>query len=168
MNQVMRFSSSDHQDFIFKEDEKTVLKLRFNTQLSTARIETENKKRVFIIEDEGLVRTRLVLKNEYGVRIGYLVFDGWDERKGVVQIESTHFRFALTKNPSHELRIYSYTGKKLIYSCSLSFEPRYNFTLSGNHYQSDLKEYPPSFVLAVSWYVFQQLINPKESELSFS
>ena len=72
MNTVSVKNLSGQQDYILKEDDKTVLKLRYKNDLRTARVETDTERRVLMIEDEGLLRTKLVLKNEYGVRIGSL------------------------------------------------------------------------------------------------
>jgi len=166
MNSVTRRSSDAYENFLFKEDDNTVLKLRFNPYLNTARIETENEKRVFIIEDEGLLKTKLVLKNEYGVRMGQMVFDNWDEQHGTVVIENSRFRFAIRKAPTAELQIYTYSGKNLIYNCNLSFEPPDSYSGTGQAHQPVLKNYPSSYILALSWYILQHSVKQKEPELS--
>lgn len=166
MNSIIRRSSAEYEDFLFKEADKIVLKLRFNFFLSTARIEIENEKRVFIIEDEGLLKTKLVLKNEYGVRMGQLVFDNWYEQHGTVQIENSRFRFTIRKTPSAELQIYKNSGKNLIYTCILSFESRDNLPGTGRAHQFISKNYPSSYILALSWYLLQQSVRQEEPELS--
>lgn len=165
MNRVTRNTSTDYEDFLFKEDEKTVLKLRLNYHLQTVRIETESEKRVFIIEDEGLLRTRLVLKNEYGVRMGQMIFDSRNELNGKVEIESSHFKFSIPKGSSGALSIYDYSGRKLIYNCNLSFDPGEKKPETREAHQTALKN-SPTFILALSWYLFQQSIKQKEPELS--
>ena len=37
-----------------------------------ARVETEDERRVLIIDDEGLLTIKKAIKNEYGIRIGSL------------------------------------------------------------------------------------------------
>ena len=146
MNRVIMQSSADFKDFHFKEDEKTILKLRYNPHLNTGRIESENEKRVFILEDEGLLKTKLILKNEYGVRLGQLVFDKWSNNQGTVEIENTIFRFVIRNTGPAELMIYKNSGRNLIYSCLLSNE--FQGTTAKNH--------TASYILALSWYLVRQ------------
>ena len=62
MNIVSLKSSPGQQDFILKEESKAVLKFRYKSDLHIARLETENQRRVLQIDDEGLLKTKLVLK----------------------------------------------------------------------------------------------------------
>ena len=142
MNIVFINSNQEHQEYFLKEDEKTVLKLRYKDDLHIARVETDKERRVLIIEDEGLLRTLLVLKNEYGVRIGSLNYDNFSGTHGAVDIENTKYKFDLTQTALPELYIYKGSRKNLIYSCQLSIE---------NHIS---KTTIASLIIAVSWYLF--------------
>lgn len=166
MNSVTRRSSAEYEDFLFKEDEKTILKLRLNYHLQTVRIETESEKRVFIIEDEGLLKTKLVLKNEYGVRMGQMVFDNWYGQQGTVEIENSRFRFTIRKTPSAELQLYKNSGKNLIYSGNLLFESGNSQHEARQGIQLILKNYQHSYILALSWYLLRQSIRQRKPELS--
>ena len=73
MNIVSVKNNPGQHDYDLQEHDKTVLKLRYKDDLHTARVETGHERRVLIIEDEGLLKARFVLKNEYGVRIGSLI-----------------------------------------------------------------------------------------------
>lgn len=149
MNIVSVKNISGQQDYILKEDDKTVLKLRYKNDLHTARVETETERRVLMIEDEGLLRTKLVLKNEYGVRIGSLSYDNFSDNQGSIEIESTKFRFFIQHNPQRELHIYKGSRRNKIYNCQ--FED-----MSENKMQKQ----PPAFTIALSWYLFLKgLIN---------
>src|SRR5215207_7231173 len=106
MNIVSVKNNSGQQDYILKEDEKIVLKLLYKKELHTARVETETEKRVLIIEDEGLLKTRLILKNEYGVRIGSLSYDNFSDTHGSVEIENTRYRFIVEHSSTSVLNIY--------------------------------------------------------------
>ena len=122
-----------------KEDDKTVLKLIYKNDLHIARIETEKERRVLIIEDEGLLRTLLVLKNEYGIRIGSLNYDNFSATHGTVDIENVKYRF---DSKQTELQIYKGSRRNLIYTCQLSIE--------GNNSKTALA----SLIIAVSWYLY--------------
>ena len=46
--------------------DKYVLSLTYNPSAGTARIESSDEKRLFIISKEGFLRNKTVLRNEYG------------------------------------------------------------------------------------------------------
>lgn len=144
MNIVSVTSSPGQQDYLLKEDGKTVLKLRYKSALHIARVETDTERRVLIIEDEGLLRTLLVLKNEYGVRIGSLNYDNFSTTHGTVDIENTKYRFDVNEGSSPTLHIYKGSRRNLIYSCGLSFEDKFK----------EMKQAFASLIISVSWYLF--------------
>lgn len=149
MNIVSVKDISGQQDYILKEDDKTVLKLRYKNDLRTARVETETERRVLMIEDEGLLRTKLVLKNEYGVRIGSLSYDNFSDTQGSIEIEGTKFRFLIQHNPKPELHIYKGSRHNKIYNCLID-------DMNDNKKQRQ----SPAFAIALSWYLFLKgLIN---------
>ena len=145
MNIVSVKNISGQQDYILKEDDKTVLKLRYKKDLHTARIETETERRVLIIDDEGLLRRRLILKNEYGVRIGSLSYDNFSDTHGSVEIESTKFRFLIKNNTKPELHIYKGSRRNDIYNCQLFFDDTND---------KEINRQPSAFTIALSWYLF--------------
>jgi hypothetical protein len=142
MNIVSVKNNQDHHEYLLKEDDKTVLKLVYKNDMHIARIETEKEKRVLLIEDEGLLRTLLVLKNEYGVRIGSLNYDNFSGTHGTVDIESIKYRFNVSQDASTELKIYKGSRKNLIYSCQLPVQDK------------NSKAATASLIIAVSWYLF--------------
>ena len=144
MNIVSVKNIAGQQDYLLKEDDNTVLKLRYKQDMHIARVETEKERRVLIIEDEGLLRTRLILKNEYGVRIGSMTYDNFSHTHGTVEIENTKYRFFITNAPITELHIYKGTRRNLIYSCQLSFDDN----------SKEIKSQPASFIISVAWYLF--------------
>lgn len=142
MNIVFIKSNQDHQDYLLKEEDKIVLKLRYKNDLHIARVETEKERRVLMIENEGLLRTLLVLKNEYGVRIGSLNYDNFSDSHGIVDIENTRYKFYFKQAELPELYIYRGSRKNLIYSCQLSIE------------SNTSKATLASLIIAISWYLF--------------
>lgn len=154
MNIVSIKSSNDQQEYLLKEDEKTVLKLRYKSDVHIARVETENERRVLLIENEGLLRTLLVLKNEYGVRIGSLNYDNFSVTHGTVDIENIKYRFSVSQGASQQLNVYKGSRKNLIYNCQLPVEDKIS------------KAATASLIIAVSWYLF--LKEEKKVHHSFS
>lgn len=145
MNTVSVQNIAGQQDCLLKEDGTTVLKLRYKKDMHTARVETEKERRVLIIDDEGLLKTKLILKNEYGVRIGSLSYDNFSDTHGSVEIENLKYRFVITQGAAPELKIYKGSRRNLIYTCQLSFD---------DDNSKKVKVQPASFIIAVSWYLF--------------
>ncbi len=145
MNIVSVKNIGGQQDYLLKEDDNVVLKLRYKKDLHTARVETEKERRVLIIDDEGLLKTRLILKNEYGVRIGSLTYDNFSDTQGTVEIENIKFRFVIIQGSAPELKIFKGSRRNLIYTCQLSFD---------DDNSKKAKVQPSPFIIAVSWYLF--------------
>ena len=144
MNTVSIKQIRGQQDYLLKEDGNTVLKLRYKQDVHTARVETEKERRVLLIEEEGLLRTKLFLKNEYGIRIGSMTYDNFSRTHGTVEIENTRYRFFIVNGSVPELHIYKGSRRNLIYSCQLLFDDN----------STEVKSQPASFIIAVSWYLF--------------
>jgi hypothetical protein len=145
MNIVSVKQLPGQQDYLLKEDDKTVLKLCYKKDLHTARVETEKERRVLIIDDEGLLKTKSVLKNEYGVRIGSLNYDKFSDTQGSVDIENMKYRFIVKRGEIPELNIYKGTRRNLVYNCQLAFQD-ISSRIKGSQ--------TASLIIAVSWYLF--------------
>ena len=145
MNIVSVKQLPGQQDYLLKEDDKTVLKLCYKNDLHTARVETEKERRVLIIDDEGLLKTKTVLKNEYGIRIGSLNYDNFSDTQGSVDIENIKYRFIVKKGETPELNIYKGSPRNLIYNCKVAFDD-IKSRIKGSQ--------TASLIIAVSWYLF--------------
>jgi hypothetical protein len=145
MNIIAIKKSSGQDNYQLTEDDKMVLEIRHKPEMHIARVETQGERRVLIIEDEGLLRIKKAIKNEYGIRIGSLSYDNFSDTHGAVEIEDAKFRFFIQQGPIPELHIYKGSRNNLIYSCQLSFDdtnPR------------EAKSHSAPSVIAVSWYLF--------------
>ena len=145
MNIVSVKQLPGQQDYLLKEDDKTVLKLCYKKDLHTARVETEKERRVLIIDDEGLLKTKSVLKNEYGIRIGSLNYDNFSDSHGSVDIENIKYRFIVKNSETPELNIYKGSRRNLVYNCQLVFDDT-SSKIKGTQ--------TASLIIAVSWYLF--------------
>ncbi len=127
-----------------KENDNTVLEIRYKPDMHTARVVTHEERRVLIIENEGLLRIKMAIKNEYGVSIGSLTYDNFSDTNGSIEFEKTKYRFRIQYTPVPELHIFK-GRRNLIYSCQLSFD------------DNNSKKAKPQFaslIIAVSWYLF--------------
>src|SRR5437667_151394 len=70
--------------------EKKLLTLEFHSATNSARIEYAHEKRVFLIRKEGFLRSKIVLCNEYGIRLGHLV---QDNKESYIELNNERFSF---------------------------------------------------------------------------
>ena len=157
MNVGIKKTGSGNDEYTLIENDKTILRVRHRRDMNTARVETVNEQRILLIQNEGLLRIKMAIKNEYGVQIGQMFFDNWSDDQGVVQIENIRYRFSINNKSSQELYIYKGTRRNLIYQCNLAFEP---------DNESHLKGHTSAFIISIAWYLHLQSVREKIPELA--
>jgi len=145
MNSISYKKISGQDNYQLKENNESVLNITYNPETHIARVETNNERRALIIENEGLLRIKMVVKNEYGVRIGSLTYDNFSDTHGSVEIEDSRFRFIIQQESKPELHIYKGSRRNLIYSCHLSFD---------GDPSKEIRALSSSPIIAISWFLF--------------
>lgn len=134
---------------LFK-DGKKLLSLTFNPFSSSARVDCNNEKRVFLIRKEGFRRNKTVLRTEYGFKIGEL---GSENKEHFITVNEERFYYTIQNNPLAELIIYKESKDKPFLVCGLSTEtgsPGIRFSKD-----KDLSAAPhPGLLMALCWYMF--------------
>src|ERR1700733_6807551 len=97
--------------------DKYVLSLTYNTSAGTARIESLDEKRLFIISKEGVLRNKTVVRNEYGLRVGKL---GHENHQNFIELDGERFFYSIRNQPSDELIIYKETEEDPLIVCKIS------------------------------------------------
>jgi len=157
MNWISYRKASGQDNYQLKENGETVLEINYKPETHIARVETNNERRALIIENEGLLRIKLIVKNEYGVPIGLLTYDNFSNTHGSVEIEDSHFRFIIQHEPKPELHIYKGSKRNLIYSCDLSFD---------DDHSKEIRSLSASSIIAVSWYLFLKGVGTEKAVFS--
>ncbi len=83
-------SSADHTVYELWHDDHRSLTLTLSSSGFT-KIERDDLRRKFIIEKKGLLRTRTILRNEYGIKMGQVVFEKAHIQEGIIEIEDHHY-----------------------------------------------------------------------------
>lgn len=157
MNRISYKKISGQDIYQLQENDETVLGINYKPETHIARVETNNERRALIIENEGLLRVKMVVKNEYGIRIGSLTYDNFSDSHGSVEIEDSRFRFSIQHEPKPELHIYKGSRRNLIYSCDLSFD---------DNHSKEIKSLSASSIIAVSWYLFLKGVGSEKAVLT--
>lgn len=121
--------------------EEKLLTLIFHADSGSVRITADNEKRVFLVGREGLLRSRTVLRNEYGIRMAQLNYENAYDSMGTIDFDNEKFAYSIQKHFFSELTIYK-NGESLI-TCELP-------PVHMESYQQD----HDFLILTLCWYVF--------------
>ncbi len=143
-------SNSNNEVYHLYKDDKKILTLALNPFSSSARVECEKQKRVFLIRKEGLLRNKIVLRNEYGIKIGEL---GQEKKENFIDVNDERFYYTIQNNPLAELVLYKESKDNPFVTCGLSTkkgDTTVKFTKDKN--LSDTTH--PGLLMALCWYMF--------------
>ena len=143
-------TESNHELYRLYRDEKQLLTLNFNPFSNSARVDCEKEKRVFLIRREGFLRNRIVLRNEYGVKIGEL---GAENRQQFIAINGERIFYTIINNPLAELVLYTPSPDQPLLRCGLEAADGN----TGVYFRKDSiqEQLPhPGLLMALCWYMF--------------
>ncbi|HEY7161734.1 MAG TPA: hypothetical protein VH815_10770 [Acidobacteriota bacterium] len=83
-----------------------LLTLAYHPASGTLRLSADDEKRVFLIGREGFLRRRTVLRNEYGIRIGQLIYDNNQDKQGMIEVYEENFTYTLQNSEDPKASIY--------------------------------------------------------------
>jgi hypothetical protein len=155
-------SNSGNEIYHLYKGDKKLLTLTLNPFSSSARVECEKEKRVFLIRKEGFLRNKIVLRNEYGVKIGEL---GHENKENFIVVNEERFYYTTQNNPLAQLILYKESKDQPFVVCGLSVK-------EGNtsvHFEKDknLQDTShPSLLMALCWYMFLPVT--KENVVEFA
>ncbi|MEP6676694.1 MAG: hypothetical protein ABJA78_16155 [Ferruginibacter sp.] len=101
---------------------KKMLNLSFNKKTKTTRMESLSDRRVFFIQRGGFFHHKnIVIKNEYGIKIGEIENEKQQPDEGFIQVDDRKYYYVLTNERGAELKLYeNETKENFIVSCNLS------------------------------------------------
>ncbi|MBS1919081.1 MAG: hypothetical protein JST17_02400 [Bacteroidetes bacterium] len=141
-------------EFILWHHKKILLTLTFHPGTNSVRVESEKERRVFLIRNEGFLKSKTVLRNEYGVQIGQIRHEN---KEHYIEMGNQKYLYLIRNNSIPEVLIYKDSKENPVIVCEL------NFT---NNYFSNNKNLPakvePSLLLSLCWH----LLGPKSREKS--
>lgn len=124
---------------------RKLLTLAFNSGSEFARIEYGDEKRAFTLRYEGLFRNKMVMRNEYGVRLGQVIADS---RENLIDLNDEKLYYTVTdKEP--QLIIYRESPEQPLAVCALEIDNDKGKITSGQTSATTHR-----LLLALSWYLF--------------
>lgn len=161
----MRWETADnygeHEVYHLYKKEKKLLTLTINTFSNSARVECNQEKRVFVIRKEGFLKNKIVLRNEYGFKIGEI---GIESKENYIDINDQRFFYTIHNNPLAELVLYKESIDNPTVVCGLSASNGD----TGIHFSKDssIKTEPhPGLLMALCWYMFLPVTKESMAEM---
>lgn len=143
-------AANNNEVYRLYKDDKKLLTLTYNPFSSSARVECDKEKRIFLIRKEGFLRNKTVLRSEYGFKIGEL---GTENKQHFITVNDERIYYTIHNNPLAELVLYKESKDKPLVVCGLS-------TDNGNtgvYFSKDNTNNTiphPGLLMALCWYMF--------------
>lgn len=150
-------SSNGQREYDLWHNNKKVLTLTFHRTTNSARVESARERRVFLIRNEGFLRTKTVMRTEYGIRIGYLRFEN-----NFIEMNDKRFIYTIENEPLSQVTIYKESDKdKPFVVCGLNIDSAH---LENN------KKLPSGLeaglLLALCWYMVLPPVKETKAEFA--
>ena len=141
MKWLLKSNNPRQEIYELRNARERLLTLVYHPASGTLRISSDEEKRVFLIGREGFLRRRTVLRNEYGVRMGQLIYDNNQDNQGNINVYDEQFNYVLKKTSTSKAAIYKNT--EMLVECELPAVSK-NDSNSENY---DL------LILTLCWYI---------------
>jgi hypothetical protein len=147
-------SSTEQDVYRLHDGGNKVLQLIFSPSSFSLRIDCNNNKRVFFVRREGFLKNRVVLRNEYGIRIGEL---GSENKQHFITMNDQKFFYSGDRS---QFVVTRDGDANPIMKCEIEL----NQELKTEGFSKD--KYPgnvhPGLLMAACWYKFQPVSTQKE------
>jgi hypothetical protein len=135
---------------------RKLLTLAFNSSSNFAKIEYGEEKRAFIIRYEGLFKNKMVMRNEYGIRIGQISA----ERENMVALNDEKLFYTITNDKEPRLILYKESADHPLAVCVLTLDNERGILPAVKPTTTQHR-----LLLALSWYLFKVVGKEKTPEL---
>lgn len=127
------------------DDGRKILTLAFNSTSNYVKLESNGEKRAFSIRYEGFLKNRMVMRNEYGIRLGYI---SAENKENLIAFNDEKLYYTITEDKEPKVVIYNDSSDAPLAVCALTL---------GND-KSILPSVKPaatyqSLLLALCWYL---------------
>jgi hypothetical protein len=134
-------SNSRHEIYDLFNNEEKLLSLSFQADTGSLRIHLLEERRNFTLEKLGFLRSRTVIRNEYGVSIAELMVDDSEKNSGTISLDGQKYHYSFQKERLPEIVIYKNSEPLLI--CQVD-----NSVKKWNHRNAE------GLILVLCWYEF--------------
>lgn len=146
MNWETVTSGLGHKVYALWNNGRKILTLAFHSSSKFVKIECEGEKRAFSLRYEGFLKNKMVMRNEYGVRIGQI---SSENKENLIALNDEKFFYTITDEKEPHVIIYKESKDKPLAVCELQLDNDKSLLpavkASATHH---------SLLLAMCWYLF--------------
>jgi hypothetical protein len=154
INQIPQFmrwetvtATPTNETYHLWDNDKKMLSLTLHPFSNSARVESADEKRVFLVRKEGFRRNKTVVRNEYGIKVGEL---GTDEKGNYIDVNNERFYYTIQHEPGTELVLYKESPDKPSIVCEFTAGSGSPVRLKKD---KDLGS-QAGLLMAICWYMF--------------
>jgi len=131
-------------------DDRKLAGISFSKQTLIARVVSNIGKRLFFFEKKGILSSKALMKNEYGITMGVAEQERSGSKKGYMEFDGKRYCYILNENESGDLKLYDEEMKQSLLSCS------FNSVSNGFAKTRSLMNTKfPFLLLVLCWYTFE-------------
>ena len=109
--------------YALQDNAYTLMTCTVNPLLKCLRAECGDDRRNFFLEKEKMARYETIVRTEYGLIFGNLLFDRVSENEGSVWIDNQPFRFRVEKSEQPTIHFFKSDPNQPFFSCDLGVPP---------------------------------------------
>lgn len=144
-------SEARQKTYELRAENEKILTLVYHSDPGTIRISANDEKRVFFVGREGFLRSRTVLRNEYGIRMGQVAQENTqDDNHGTIELSGEEFVYRIQGDGPFDVIITK--NGEMIAECEL---PETSKSISGNGNYDIL-------ILTLGWWLSANIKKPVE------
>jgi len=127
-------------------DGRKLLTMGFQSSSNFVKIEAEGEKRAFTIRYEGFLKNKMVMRNEYGVRIGQV---SSENKENMIAFNDEKLYYTITNDQEPRVIVYKESADKPLAVCALKLDNDKSVIPS---VKASATQH--SLLLALCWYLF--------------
>jgi len=146
MNWETVTSGIGHKVYALWSNGRKLLTLAFNSSSNFAKIEYGDEKRAFTIRYEGMFKNKMVMRNEYGIRLGQI---SAENKENFIDLNDERLFYTITGEKYPRVIIYKESPEKPLAVCALQLDNDKSILPS---VKTSATQH--SLLLALCWYLF--------------
>ena len=145
MNWETVTSGIGNKAYALWNDGRKLLTMGFQSSSNFVKIESEGEKRAFTIRYEGFLKNKMVMRNEYGVRIGQV---SSENKENLIAFNDEKLYYTITDDEEPRVIIYKESPDRPLAVCALSLTNDKSILPSAKSSATH-----QSLLLALCWYL---------------
>lgn len=146
MKCILYKSTEAFSEIHFTDTDSEDVTIKFSPRHNSVRIEAEHQHGLYFIENQpGILKSKMIYKNAYGMEVGQLRIDHWNNQF-LVELDNMLYECSIMKQ-SNKLLICQRKKNLIVHNCTVEFTD--HITVS----EKNLSEQTAAIILSACWYL---------------